>query len=103
MARRHMAKIRGGSLMNLESNFETLCVWLAKVPHFRTIRLHFLVQESQRSPRPLSRAKCRPLDLLGPLELVRRANPEVLLKVPDYCSVSTAELADQQQECSMGF
>lgn len=97
------SEVRDRSLMDLETSIETVCTSLAKVPKSRTIRFHFLVEGSSRSPRPLSPAKHRVLDLLRPLKAVRRANPGVVVKMPHYCSISTAELVEEQQEDHWGF
>ncbi|KAF6222409.1 hypothetical protein HO133_001495 [Letharia lupina] len=93
---------RGRSVTALKTNIKTVCASLAKLPNLRTIDITFLAEDSSGSLRPRAPAKFRIPVLLRPLKLVRRANPDIVVQMPDYCPISTAELAEQQRECPWG-
>ena len=87
----------GCSVTALKENMKTTCAALATLPNLRTIRINFAVEVSSHHSERRSPAKdCIP-SLLRPLKLIRRANPDVVVEMPDYCPISTAELAEQQQ------
>ena len=91
------------SFVDLKASVKMVCTSLAQLPNLRTIKIHFAVEESSHSSRTLSPAKYRIPSLLRPLKLLRRANPEIVVELPDYCPISTAELAEQQKDCPFGF
>ena len=84
----------------LKMDIEMVCVlWLAKMPNLRTIKVGFLGKErfwTEWVPR--CPAKPRILGLLGPLKVVRRENPGIVVQMPERCPVSTAELAKEQED-----
>lgn len=88
----------GPAVMELEANIKTVCALLTRTPNLmphnlRTVRIEFV---AERGSRPL---KHRIPGLLRPLKQLRRARPGIVVKMPHGCPVSTAELAEQQQEC----
>ena len=95
----------GHPIRQLKENIETVCAYLASMPNLRTVKISFLTQEDWPGWSPLLTAKYRMLDLLRPLEMIRRENAEVVVEMPDGCPVSTAELATHQKHvpCRRGF
>ncbi|CAD6590135.1 MAG: hypothetical protein ASARMPRED_004578 [Alectoria sarmentosa] len=90
---------RNGRLVTeLNKKIKTVCTSLTKMPTLRIIKVFFLVEESLRPSWPLIPARHRIPGLLSPLKLVRRANPEIVVELPDCCPISTAELAEQQKD-----
>ena len=75
------------------------------MPDLQTVKISFLTEEDWPGWSPRSIAKYRMLDLLRPLRMIRRENPEVVVEMPDGCPVSTAELAARQKpvSCRRGF
>lgn len=90
----------GRSVMELKAKIETTCALLARFPNLRTVKIFFLMEEFLHPPRRLSPAKHRLPGLLRPLKLLRRANPGIVVVMPQGCPVTTAELAEQQRERS---
>ncbi len=87
--------------MDLEANVETVCTSLAELPNLRRVKILF-VMETPYSSRTRAPAKHRIRDLLTPLKLLRRANPDIVIELPGYCPISTAELAELQKDCAEG-
>lgn len=96
---------RGYPIRQLKENVETVCAYFAGMPNLQTVKISFLTEEDWPGWSPLSTAKYRMLDLLRPLRMIRRENPEVVVEMPDGCPVSTAELATRQKRvsCRRGF
>ncbi len=89
------------SFMDLEANVETMCTSLAELPNLRRVKILF-VMESPYSSRTRAPAKDRVRGLLKPLTLLHRANPDIVVELPGYCPISTAELAELQKDCADG-
>ena len=96
---------RGHPIRQLKENVETVCAYFAGMPNLQTVKISFLTEEDWPGWSPLRTAKYRMLDLLRPLRMIRRENPEVVVEMPDGCPVSTAELATRQKRvpCRRGF
>ena len=86
----------GFKFIILEIRIATVCAWyLVKMPALRTVRVFFFGKKygawGLRAP------LCPPVQhipgLLGPLTLVKRENPGVVMQVPGYHPVSTAMLS----------
>ena len=87
--------------MDLEANVETVCTSLTGLPNLRRVKVLFVMQ-SPHSLRTRAPAKHRIRILLRPLKLLRRANPDIVVEMPAYCPISTAELAELQKDCADG-
>ena len=79
--------IHDQSFKGLKANFNMACTGLAEMPHLRTIQISFFEQDS--SDYSLSLMKYLIHSLLRPLELIHRANPELVVNLDKDCLIST--------------
>ena len=69
------------SVAQIKRNIHKVCAFLATMPAIRTIQIELLLEDHWDYWKPVSLVEDLFLDLLKPLELVRRAHPEVKIQM----------------------